>query len=137
MKLSNHRLAAVTLAALALAGAGTAAQSPRFEERMNITASRLNGSDYYLTFSGPIALPGVSLGAGRYLFSREAGNVVRVTRGASPVVMVHTIPVSRARATAQHEITFGDPLAAGAPRRVVAWFLPGEMTGRQLIYPGR
>ncbi len=131
---------AVVLGALVTSGAHVLAQTPRFRQEVTVRSLAPAGdSDFFLTFSGPVALPGVSLGTGTYLFSRRGHGVISVSSAdhGRPYAMIHTIPTDRANVTDQHAIVFGDPLVSGAPRRIVAWFLPGQRRGHELIYPTR
>lgn len=140
MRFVRHALMGTVAGALFLTGSGADAQNPRFEQQVVVQGvAPSGGSDYHLTFSGPIALPGVALPPGRYLFARQAGHVIRVASGDGrhSYAMVHTIPTTRGSAVNRHEIVFGAPAADGAPARILAWFLPGEATGRQLLYPQR
>lgn len=93
-------------------------------------------TDYFLTFSGPFSVPGVTLAQGTYLFRRPSAGVLQVLSSDRQQVYVqaHTVPVYRARTTDNFEVRFAEPSAVGAPHKVVAWFLPGATLGQELIY---
>ena len=59
---------------------GAGAKGPQIRETVTVQGV-LGGSaqEHHLTFSGPVALPGVALAPGTYIFSRPAGNILRVT----------------------------------------------------------
>jgi hypothetical protein len=92
-----------------------------------------------LTFSKPIALPGVTLGAGTYIFERAAPlsaiDVVRVSSRdrRSVYFMGFTQLVEKPRG-ATSPITFGEAPAAGAPVPVREWYPTGTSTGHRFIY---
>lgn len=93
--------------------------------------------DYFLTFSAPVALPGVALGSGTYLFRRITPGAIQVlsVNRQHAYAMVQTIPTARTKVTNRHEFVFGEAPFPGAPRPIKAWFLPGRETGQALIYP--
>ena len=137
MKQGNRSvLVAFVVGALTLVGVGARAAAPQFRESVIVkgTVGGLTG-EHQLTFSGPVVLPGVALAPGTYIFRRPAGNVLQVSNAKhQPYALLMTRPVSRARADG-YEIVLGAPLADGSPRRIEAWFAPGESTGQELIYP--
>ena len=94
----------------------------------------------YLTFSGPVALPGATLGAGTYVFEvanpSTSSDVIRVSEKAHKttyfVGFVHR--VSRPEAMpADRFVTLGEGRSGGAPR-ITAWFPLGESFGYRFIY---
>jgi len=92
----------------------------------------------YLTFSGPVALPGVTLPAGTYTFrtpSDSDRNVVQVMNRAQSksYYMGITRPVSRPRAGTDLLVTVGEA-PAGQVRPIQAWFPLGERNGHAFIY---
>ena len=92
----------------------------------------------YLTFSGPVALPGVTLPAGTYTFrtpSDSDRNVVQVMNHAQnkSYYMGITRPVSRPRAGTDLLVTVGEA-PAGQVRPIQAWFPLGERDGHAFIY---
>jgi hypothetical protein len=48
--------------------------------------------------------------------------------------MLTTSPIFRNSGTDRYEVVLGSPLSDGSPRRVEAWFAPGESTGQRLMY---
>jgi hypothetical protein len=140
-KQARRNLMAAVVGAVVLAGMGVAAKGPQFRDTITVqgTGQAAHGfpGDHRLTFSGPVALPGVSLPSGTYTFRRPLANVLQVVNSAgTPYAMMTTIPVSR-NSVNSYEIVLGAPLADGAPRRLEAWFAAGESTGQQLMYRGR
>jgi len=92
----------------------------------------------YLTFSGPVALPGVTLPAGTYTFrmpSDSDRNVVQVMNRAQSksYYLGITRPVSRPRAGTDLLVTVGEA-PAGQVRPIQAWFPLGERDGHAFIY---
>ena len=94
----------------------------------------------YFTFSAPIALPGATLPAGRYLFrivdTTSTRKVIQVLSddGKKPFAMANTIPDVRRDAPKDATVAFYET-PAGAPAAVKTWWYPGETTGYQFIYP--
>ena len=92
----------------------------------------------YLTFSAPIALPGVTLPAGTYAFEVPdapfAPSLVRVRSkdGRHVYLTQHTRLVSRPWRDVPR-VTFGEA-APGAATPINIWFASGEESGRQFIY---
>jgi hypothetical protein len=133
----------LTFAALATIGVlGTVAMAanPQFRDTITVRGlvkGRGTGADHLLTFSGPVALPGVSLGAGTYVFTRPSPTVLQVLSGdrRHPYAMLLTVATTRTDSIDSYQIVLGPRMAEGAPRRIEAWFVPGESTGQQLIYP--
>jgi hypothetical protein len=122
---------------LAVPAPSAYAQVPRFEQEVTVTGVRPGAaSDYYLTFTGPFAIPGVSLTRGTYLFRRVASSTIQILSANRQHVyaMVLTMPTTRMTGVDQQQIVFGTPLVPGAPRPIKAWFLPGETSGQQFLY---
>jgi hypothetical protein len=120
-----------------LTGVAAGAKTPQFRESITVPGSRGGSAEEHsLTFSSPVALPGVALAPGTYIFRRRASNVLLVTNAnRKPYAMLSTISASRNSQTDRYEVVLGPPLADGSPRRIEAWFAPGEQNGQQLIYP--
>ena len=91
-----------------------------------------------LTFSKPIALPGVTLAAGTYVFERAAPlsaiEVVRVSSRdrRSVYFMGFTQLVEKPRGMTS-PITFGEA-PAGSPVPVREWYPTGSSTGHRFLY---
>ena len=129
------RTAVIGAALLTAVGAG--AKEPQFRDTITVPGTVQGGitGEHHLTFSGPVALPGVSLSPGTYIFRRPATNVLQVSNARrEPYAMVMTTSATRTSKTDSYEIVLGPPLAAGSPRRIEAWFAPGEASGQQLLY---
>ncbi|MCC7032222.1 MAG: hypothetical protein IT179_05225 [Acidobacteria bacterium] len=93
----------------------------------------------YLTFSGPVALPGVTLSAGTYVFERAVAIhpdvvVVRNAEGSKVFYRGSTMRASRPNSTRRDlVIEFGEA-ARGVPPPITAWFPLGEPTGHAFVY---
>ena len=92
-----------------------------------------------LTFSTPVALPGVTLAAGTYVFASGPGgtnpNIVRVL---SPnrqklFYLGFTVPIVRPPQAEPAILTFGEA-AHGAPAPIIAWYPVGSNSGHEFIY---
>ncbi len=94
----------------------------------------------YLTFSAPVALPGVTLPAGTYRFSRPdcaiTDGLLRVSSqdGLKVYGTFLTIPEERQTPTHRPEVVFAE-MPAGSPEAIEAWFYSGETIGERLMYP--
>ena len=104
-------------------------------------SARSSSSPSYVTFSGPVSLPGVSLGSGTYVFERvnpESGtHLVMVRNRATRQVcfLGFTLPVSRpAGMKDDRQIVLKESPKGVAPR-IDAWYPAGELTGAQFMYP--
>jgi hypothetical protein len=94
----------------------------------------------YITFSGPVALPGVTLPGGTYIFetvdTSNSNNLVRVrARDYSKVYLQRfTLQIERpAGMPRDRAIVLGESREGIAPR-VEAWFPQGEPLGHKFIY---
>ena len=105
-------------------------------------ARNLNDSDkmMYVTFNRPVALPGVALGSGTYIFELPdpmgAWNLVRVSSEDRRVVYMtaFTRIVDRpAGLSREQPISFGEA-PANSPQPVRVWWPTAEPTGREFIY---
>ncbi len=94
----------------------------------------------YLTFSQPVAVPGVVLPAGTYTFrladSVSDGHVVQILNraGTQLLATILTITDSRLTPTDDTVVTFGER-SGGAPLAIRSWFYPGHTLGQAFIYP--
>ncbi|SRR5216683_846757 len=91
-----------------------------------------------LTFSGPVALPGVVLPAGTYTFelaSLNSPEIVRVRgRDRSPIFMAYTRIVDRPEGVPPNRVvTFGEA-APGAPPPIAVWYPLDSSIGHEFIY---
>jgi hypothetical protein len=94
----------------------------------------------HLTFSGPVALPGVVLGAGTYMFESGFGGVhrslVRVTtrNGQEVLYTGFTTLVARPAGPATGPLVSMGEAPAGSPAPIVAWYPVGSTTGHEFRY---
>ena len=94
----------------------------------------------YFTFSQPVALPKVTLPAGRYLFrildSQVSRSVVQVfdAGGTKLYAMLLTIPAQRNDPSDDPEVRFLET-PENAPAAIATWWYPGEKTGWEFVYP--
>ena len=94
----------------------------------------------YLTFSGPVQVPGVTLNAGTYRFHLTnpdtSRNVLQVLSndGAIVYAMFHTIPDSRTSVTEEPVVSFRET-PVGVPPAVKSIFYGGEHRGYEFVYP--
>jgi hypothetical protein len=96
----------------------------------------------YVTFSGPVEIPGVALAAGTYIFKLadpETGHrVVQVLSKDGKTVYATFFSLTETRPAPAGEtiVTFHEGgTAAGSPEAIKAWFYPGETTGFEFVYP--
>ena len=94
----------------------------------------------YLTFSRSVALPGVTLGRGTYIFELADSNshvdLVRVlSRDRSQVYLTaFTNMITRpTNLPADQFVSLGEAQAGTAPP-IVAWYPPGDSNGREFVY---
>jgi hypothetical protein len=93
-----------------------------------------------VTFSEPVELPGLALGAGTYTFklmdSNANRNVVQVFNNDETQLLgtFLAIPDYRLKPHSRTVIQF-EERPAGTPPAIMAWFYPGDEYGQQLVYP--
>jgi len=94
----------------------------------------------HFTFRAPVALPGVTLPPGSYVFEvlnpDMSGDLVRVsTRDRNRTYALQfTRRVHRdRRGDMKSTITLGEA-ASGSPQRIKTWFPENETTGREFLY---
>jgi hypothetical protein len=119
-----------------LTAAGVALALARGAASLHATETRLT----YLTFSAPVALPGVTLPSGSYAFELAdplgASNIVLVRNRARTQVyfLGFTNRVARPRSMRDTSaVTFGEA-APGQALPIAAWYPPDGGDGRQFIY---
>jgi hypothetical protein len=94
----------------------------------------------YLTFIGPVQIPGTTLPAGTYMFELAdpdtSRHVVRVSSqdGAKTFGLFMTIPNDRLQPASDNIVMFAER-RAGAPRAIQVWYYPGDSTGEEFVYP--
>jgi hypothetical protein len=91
------------------------------------------------TFNAPVALPGVTLPAGTYMFrlaDRDTTRrVIQVAneKGNESYALLLTTPSERMDVSGEAEIRFRETVS-GAPVAVQAWWYPGESVGYEFMY---
>lgn len=94
-----------------------------------------------ITFSQPVAIPGIVLPAGTYVFdflgSTADRNLIEVLSQDEQKVYatIEAIPDYRANATGETLIVF-EERKAGAPQAIREWFFPDRRYGHLFVYPG-
>jgi hypothetical protein len=92
-----------------------------------------------VTFSQPVSVPGVTLGAGTYIFRladlQNERNVVQITneRQNRVYATVIAIPDYRLSATSKTVVTFGEQ-QPGEAIPIKSWFYPGDNYGQRFVY---
>jgi hypothetical protein len=110
-----------------------------------MTPAPVTGAETYdklafLTFSGPVQIPGATLSAGTYRFRltnpATSRNVLQVLSndGAIVYAMFHTIPDARTSLTDEAVVTFRET-PVGVPPAVRSLFYGGEYHGYEVVYP--
>ncbi len=105
----------------------------------NVGASATH--ENFVTFSAPVALPGVTLAPGTYLFrspTEMSSNVVQVLRPDKGRRMISyymgiTQSVERANSDPRSLVSLGEALS-GQPTPIKAWFPNGERLGHAFVY---
>lgn len=94
----------------------------------------------FLTFSGPVQVPGVTLPAGTYTFKLAdlTGNRHVVQIFDKDEKKIYTtllaIPDQRLEPSDKPVVLFSER-AAGMPQAIKAWFYPGDTIGNEFVYP--
>jgi len=94
----------------------------------------------FLTFSGPVQLPGITLAAGTYEFKLadpESGrSLVQVwdKDGSNLITTLLTIPDQRMKPSEDPVVTFGER-PSGEPMPIRSWFYPTDTYGQEFVYP--
>jgi hypothetical protein len=94
----------------------------------------------FLTFSGPVQVPGVTLPAGTYTFKLAdlTGNrhVVQVFDKEEKKIFttILAIPNQRLEPSDKPVVLFSER-PAGSPQAVKVWYYPGETIGNEFVYP--
>jgi hypothetical protein len=109
-----------------------------------LTASPVRADEYnkmtYLTFSGPVQVPGVVLQGGTYMFKlADPDNGRRVIQvwdkeGTKLYTTLLTIPDTQAEAKDDPVVLFTER-PSGEPQAIKSWFYVGERTGYEFVYP--
>jgi hypothetical protein len=93
----------------------------------------------HLTFSGPVQLPGVTLGAGTYTFKLAPTNdrhIVQIFKKDNNqlIATLMTMPNRLLTPPDDPYVMFAER-PAGSPAAMKAWFYPGNSSGWEFIYP--
>lgn len=96
----------------------------------------------FFTFSGPVAVPGVTLPAGKYMFrlpttvASGERHVMQVlsSDGRTSYATFFGISANRTDVPAAPEVRFMET-AAGMPAAVKTWWYPGDKAGYEFVYP--
>jgi len=102
-------------------------------------AAGTTANAHYLTFSGPVMLPGVELRAGTYIFERASpetnGTVVRVlSRDRKRIYLTaFTNTVDRPARLRQQPVTLAES-PRGVPPAVLVWYPVDGPIGHAFIY---
>src|SRR5262249_39285708 len=94
----------------------------------------------YLTFSGPVSLPNMTLPAGTYTFQLADPDtsrkviMVKDKESGKPYGLFLTIPNQKMEPSDKPTVMFAETPKGMAPA-VRAWFYPGERTGYEFIFP--
>lgn len=124
----------VTLLATALALAVIAMLAGR------VTAQETNTQEKtFLTFSGTVEMPGVTLQPGTYVFKladSPSRNVVQVWDEDEKRMLGHWTFVQAERPTVTHEtVVMFKETREGSTPAVQYWYFPGEKIGKEFLYP--
>jgi hypothetical protein len=123
------RITGLTLALTALVASASYAQGTNEYTKLS-----------YLTFSGPVQIPGATLPAGTYTF-----RMADTTLGSAHIVQVlsrdgkkvfssfFAIPHTRAETPEDTIVMFAER-PAGAAQAIRIWYYPGNSTGEEFIY---
>lgn len=93
----------------------------------------------FLTFSGAVEMPGVTLPAGTYVFKladTPSRNVVEVWDRDEKNMIGHWLFVQAQRPeVSQDTVIMFKETAAGTTPAVHFWYYPGERSGKEFVYP--
>src|SRR5258705_6928640 len=132
MKRFTSIAAAVFTAAFLAAATGASAQDSNVNQRT------------FLTFSGPVQMPGVTLPAGKYVFrlaDTSLHNVMQVFDGEEKQIIGQWFFIPRNRTIEEANAANGKPVVQfmevpqGMTPPVKYYFYPTDLTGKEFIYP--
>ena len=98
------------------------------------------GEGEYLTFSGPVQLPGVTLGAGTYIFEvvdlTSSADLIRVRDKATYRVsfLGFTRPIDRPAGLSRNQSVVLGETPRGVPPPILAWYPLGESRGHEFVH---
>ena len=105
-----------------------------------VAAQNSNTSERtFLTFSGAVEMPGVTLQPGTYVFKladAASRNVVQVWDGDEKNMIGHWlfVPAQRAEVSEDTVVMFKETREGTTPA-VQYWYYPGERIGKEFVYP--
>ena len=112
---------------------------------INVSAQDSNiNQRTFLTFSGPVQLPGVTLPAGKYVFrlaNTSLHNVMQVFDGEEKDIIGQWFFIPKNRTTEEANAANGKPVVTfmevpeGVTPAVKYYFYPTDLTGKEFIYP--
>jgi hypothetical protein len=132
MKRFTSIAAAVLTAAFLTAATSASAQDSNINQRT------------FLTFSGPVQMPGVTLPAGKYVFrlaDTSLHNVMQVFDGDEKQIIGQWFFIPKNRTTEQANAANGKPVVMfretpeGMTPAIQYYFYPTDLTGKEFIYP--
>ena len=94
----------------------------------------------YMTFSQPVAVPGATLPAGKYIFrlpDRDNARTVMQVMSADRshvYAMFQTTPTTREKTTHDPTVTFYES-PVGTPMPIKAWYYADDRFGLEFVYP--
>ena len=127
MRILRHVVAGLSCVGLLVIAFPAPAHADAFDEQT------------FLTFSGPVELPGVSLPGGTYMFKLadpdDSRDIVQVFNQDGTVCYgtFLTTPEVEPMASGRPAVTF-EKRAADAPQAIKSWFYAGDETGREFAY---
>jgi len=130
------RLTSIAAAVLTAAFLTVATNAPAQDSNINQRT--------YLTFSGPVQMPGVTLPAGKYVFrlaDTSLHNVMQVFDGEEKSIIGQWFFIPKNRTTEEANAANGKPVVTfmempeGVTPAVKYYFYPTDLTGKEFIYP--
>jgi hypothetical protein len=106
----------------------------------SVASAQPSDRSTYVTFSGPVSIPGKTLPAGTYTFkladSPSDRHIVQVYDKDQTQVFATllAVPAERAEASGDPVITFGET-PSNTPPAVRYWYYAGEKSGTEFVYP--
>jgi hypothetical protein len=94
----------------------------------------------FLTFSGPVQIPGTTLPAGTYMFKladlESNRHVVQIfeKEGGKLLATFLTVPDYKLDVPDKNVVMFGER-PKGMPQAIKAWWYPGDPSGDEFVYP--
>jgi hypothetical protein len=132
MKRFTSLAAAVFTAAFLAAATTVSAQDSNIDQRT------------YMTFSGPVQMPGVTLPPGKYTFilaDTALHNIMRVYDDKEQHIIGQWFFIPRERTTDELDKANGKPVVmftempAGVPPAIHYFFYPTDLRGKEFVYP--